>query len=329
MQKDLVKKSNSLNEAHYFLTVAEYRILHMAFSSLAECEVNPEFFRNVRFTIRAKDYMDLYGVDRTTAYQALREASERLFNRYFTYDELVDKDLLLYERLKSRWVTKIGYQDKQAYITLFLSDDVLSMVGSLKEQYTYINLYKYANLTSIYAIRVYEMLMQWRKIKTVPMISLEDLRLRLGIADNEYPRMDNFKSRVLDMAVSQINEFTDINASYVQVKDGRFVVGFIFKFKDKKKKQVDKVERDPNTIDMLTGFTDKESQLLSPKQADYFASKLANDGGFGSKFGGSGENSPAFISRISNELQRDVSKVACYMPYLLKIGYTPTAKKQN
>ena len=268
MKNDLVKKSNSLNEAHYFLTVAEYRILHMAFSTLAECDVNPEFFRNVRFTIRAKDYMELYGVDRATAYQALREASERLFDRYFTYDELVDKNLMLYERIKSRWVTKIGYQDNQAYITFFLSDDVLSMVGNLKEQYTYLNLYKLANLTSIYAIRLYEMLMQWRKTKVVPVIELEELRLRLGIAENEYPRMDNFKSRVLDTAIQQINEFTDITASYEQIKDGRKITGFKFSYKDKVKAPKalpNKTERDPTTVDIFDGFTDLERQTIQQR----------------------------------------------------------------
>lgn len=268
MKNDLVKKSNSLNEAHYSLTVAEYRILHMAFSTLAECDVNPEFFRNVRFTIRARDYMALYGVDRATAYQALREASERLFNRYFTYDELVDKNLMLYERIKSRWVTKIGYQDSQAYITFFLSDDVLSMVGNLKEQYTYLNLYKLANLTSIYAIRVYEMLMQWRKTKVVPVIELDELRVRLGIADNEYPRMYDFKKYVLDMAINQINEFTDITASYEQIKDGRKITGFKFSYKDKVKAPKalpNKTERDPATVDIFDGFTDLERQTIQQR----------------------------------------------------------------
>lgn len=277
MKKDLVKKSNSLNEAHYFLTVAEYRILHMAFSTLAECDVNPEFFRNVRFTIKAKDYMDLYGVDRATAYQALRDASERLFNRYFTYDELVNKDLMLYERIKSRWVTKIGYQDNQAYITFFLSDDVLSMVGNLKEQYTYLNLYKFADLTSIHAVRVYEMLMQWRKTKTPPMISLDELRLRLGLSENEYPRIYDFKKYVLDIAISQINKFTDISANYEQIKEGRKISGFKFKYKDKSKPFEQEPTRDKRQIDMFTGLTDQEQAVIQAR-IDEHIQRLESEG---------------------------------------------------
>lgn len=287
MKNDLVKKSNSLSEAHYFLTVTEYRILHMAFSALVDCDVNPEFFRNVRFTVRAKDYMKLYGVDRATAYQALREASERLFDRYFTYDELVEKNLMLYERIKSRWVTKIGYQDNQAYITFFFSDDVLSMVGNLKEQYTYLNLHKLVNLTSIYAIRLYEMLMQWRKTKVVPIIELEELRLRLGISEKEYSRMDNFKSRVLDTAIQQINEFTDIIASYEQIKDGRKITGFRFSYKDKVKQPKalpkETTERDLKTIDMFDGLTDIEREVIQ-KRIDEHIKRIEDSGNFVSEF---------------------------------------------
>lgn len=265
MKKDLVKKSNSLTEASYFLTVTEYRILHMAFSSLAGREVKPEFFRNMRFKIKAIDYMKLYGVERNAAYEALRDASERLFNRFFSYDELVNEDLLLYERIKSRWVTKIGYQEKQASISFFLSDDVLSMVGNLKEQFTYFNLIELSNLTSIYAIRIYEMLMQWRKRQAAPEISLEDLRLRLGISNDEYPRMHDFKKRVLDMALKQINENTSIIASYEQQKEGRKITGFCFKFEPKKQAVFPKAEIKQIKPDLFDGLTDLERSAVQSR----------------------------------------------------------------
>ena len=36
--------------------------------------------------VTALEYMEQFNVDRATAYEALKEASERLFSRYFTYD---------------------------------------------------------------------------------------------------------------------------------------------------------------------------------------------------------------------------------------------------
>lgn len=267
MKKDIVKKSNSLTVAYYNLSLVEYRVLHMVFTSLAEIEPNPELLKKARFAVRATDYMELYGVDRTTAYEALKEASERLFNRYFTYDLEISPEHQLYERLKARWVTKIGYIEQQATVTLYLSEEVLSMVGKLTNRYTTYFLNQTAELTSMYAVRIYEMIVQWRQAKVIPTIGLQELRDRLDINPNEYPRMHDFKRNVLDLAVTQINERTDLKVSYSQDKAGRKITGFTFKFKEKTKEKVGAKNRDPNTIDWINNQTDTEaSTLLTPKQ---------------------------------------------------------------
>ena len=41
--------------------------------------------------------------------------------------------------------------------------------------------------------------------------------------------------RVIELALKQINEHTDITATYEQHKKGRVIIGFSFKFKHKKK----------------------------------------------------------------------------------------------
>lgn len=49
-------------------------------------------------------------------------------------------------------------------------------------------------------------------------------------------RIANFKTRVLDPAIKQINDYTDIIAAYEQYKKGfEIIVGFSFKFKQKQK----------------------------------------------------------------------------------------------
>ena len=74
----------------------------------------------------------------------------------------------------------------------------------------------------------------------MPTISLTDFKKRLGIED-KYTRMRDFKVRVLDLAIAQINEHTDIIASYEQHKKGRIVSGFTFSFKFKKTSANNKV----------------------------------------------------------------------------------------
>ena len=61
-------------------------------------------------------------------------------------------------------------------------------------------------------------------------ISVDNLRKRLGVLDNEYKRMDHLKGRVINMAIKQINENTDINCRYDQIKSGKKITAFKFHF---------------------------------------------------------------------------------------------------
>ena len=75
----------------------------------------------------------------------------------------------------------------------------------------------------------------WRSTGKTPVIELAEFRKRLGVLDDEYTRSDNFKRWIIENPIKQINEHTDIIASYEQHKKGRTITGFSFKFKQKKK----------------------------------------------------------------------------------------------
>src|SRR5690606_21735570 len=95
-----------------------------------------------------------------------------------------------------------------------------------------------SQLTSAYAVRLYELLIAWRSTGKTPVIELADFRKRIGILEIEYKRMERFKTSVLELAINQINEHTDINVAYEQHKKGRSIVGFSFNFSQKEKKKI-------------------------------------------------------------------------------------------
>lgn len=92
--------------------------------------------------------------------------------------------------------------------------------------------------------------------------------------------MSDFKKRVLDAAVEQINLYTDIQAKYEQSKSGRIIVGFEFTFKKSQINIITNKDKDQNTLDMFTGLTEKQINLLAKKLAydDIFASGYAEVG---------------------------------------------------
>ena len=105
----------------------------------------------------------------------------------------------------------------------------------------------------------------------MPQIELSDFREKLGIDADEYVRMSDFKVRVLEPSIKQINEHTDILVTYEQHKKGRTITGFSFKFKQKQQPQTIKSvdpKRDPNTPDFFIKMTDAQRHLFANKMSE-------------------------------------------------------------
>ena len=84
--------------------------------------------------------------------------------------------------------------------------------------YVPLNIVLIANLKSTYSIILYEFLKDYLTSPAVPVLTIEKFRSLLGITDKKYCLFQNFKVRVLDTAVSEINEKTDIHCSYALIK---------------------------------------------------------------------------------------------------------------
>ena len=82
---------------------------------------------------------------------------------------------------------------------------------------------------SEYARQLYKHLMLWEKKQTC-YLSLKDLKDFLGVPQTKtYERMDNFKRKVLDIAVLEINEKRkNMDLRYFPKKNGRNIIGFTF-----------------------------------------------------------------------------------------------------
>ena len=227
---ELVVKSNALIQASYTLGLVEQRLILM--SIVGAREAGDGITAETLLTVRAQDYAALFGVAKHTAYEALADAVETLFNRRATV-EVYDKKRDRTRPMAVRWVTAMAYEEGEGLITLRFGHEVVPEITRLEENFTSYELEQVAGLKSAYAVRLYELLIQWRTTGKTPVFEVNNFKNQLGVSVNEYPRMDNFKRFVLDYAVKQINDHTDIKATYEQHKTGRNITGFSFKFKQK------------------------------------------------------------------------------------------------
>ena len=230
----------------------------------------------------------------------LSEATQTLFNRQVTYtvhDEKRNKP----EKRVVRWVSGISYVEGAGVVKLRFAPEVVPLITRLEKNFTSYELEQVKNLNT-YATRLYEILASWRSVGKVT-ITLEELRNNLGLI-NEYARLEAFKRRVLDLAVSQINEHTNIKAQYEQHKNGRVITGFTFKFKVKKTKEKTATKiADNGNMSTIEGLNDKQLGRIARNPsfvADY------ND--LVSSTSPAGQDMTMWEFEMINRLKKDVSQ---------------------
>ena len=309
--RELVVKDNALIQASYTLDLVEQRLMLLAIMEARETGkgIAPDSL----LQIHAHSYAEHFGINKETAYTVMKDASKGLFDRYVTYHDKnpkTGKD----RSFHCRWVDKIGYEKDTGIVYLRFTHDVVPLITRLEQQFTSYDIEQISSLNSAYAIRLYELLIQWRSVGKTPLFDLQQFRQQLGVEPVQYKTMSNFKKYVLDFAVQQVNEHTDITVKYDQHKQGRIITGFTFSFKIKvKSKKAIESKRDSDTPDMLTAIK------MTDKQRGAFASKLSQMSEL-SSYAKQGEDYNQFAARIEIELL-DEQKQLFYIPYLQKLGF--------
>ena len=311
MKNGLVVKDNALINASYNLELTEQRLIMLAIINARES--GQGITADSKLEIHASDYAKLFNVSIDASYKALREAVNNLFNRQFSYTAE-------YKRtgktgiVRSRWVSRIFYVDDLALLEITFAPDVVPLVTRLEEHFTSYQAKQVAHLTSKYATRLYELLIAWREVGKVPQIEISEFRNRLGLLDDEYTAMHNFKKRVLEPSIQQINEHTDITVTYEQHKKGRLISGFSFKIKQKQQAKQVESNRDPNTADLFTKLTDSQRHL--------FGHKLAHDARVQSEYSQLvGTGSYEDFAKLLADMLAEEKHFKTFYPLLVEHGF--------
>ncbi len=233
-----IYKANQVIEASYRLSLNEQRVI---LACIAQVNSKEALLTTDEFELSAKDFASLFSISEKNAYAALVEVAENLFNRYVIIDNPDPKRPKI-KRLKMRWLSSIKYFTDEGKITLRFAQDMLPYLSELKGQFTRYKLAHIANMTSVYGIRLYELLMQW---KTTGKREVEIIWLKKHFQlSSEYDRMYDFKKRVLLPAIADINTHSDYTVTWEQRKTGRTVTHLMFTFAEKQPNTAAKPKED-------------------------------------------------------------------------------------
>jgi plasmid replication initiation protein len=234
-KKELVVKSNRIIEASYRLTLNEQRII--LYSICRAREEQKGLFPALPITITAETFVKQFpSVGKQHVYDQLKEAMGNLYDRSVTYYD-TDPETGMERVNKTRWISRASYIDGAGRVQVVFTPEVIEHIIRLEAEFTSYQLEKVSNMTSAHAVRIYEMLAQHKNIGNRT-LNLTWLRNALQISDDEYRFTANFMDKVLDVAVEQINKYSDITVSYKPQKTSRAITDFAFKIKSKEHKAI-------------------------------------------------------------------------------------------
>jgi plasmid replication initiation protein len=216
--KLIVAKDNRLIQASYTLSLAEQRVILMCIAKIDSRKPLPS---NYEFTISVDELHRESGITKANAARDLRAAVDKLYQQTIFLDP-EDKFS------EMRWLFKKAAFKSEGTIVLSFSPPLLPFLSELKERFTTYRLKDVSKFKSSYSLRFYEILAQW-KCKTELKVDLVWLRGILQLGD-KYPRVIDLKRYVIDPAVNDINEFSNISVGYTQVKSGRVVTHLVFTY---------------------------------------------------------------------------------------------------
>jgi plasmid replication initiation protein len=216
-----VTRHNSLIEGCYKLNLNEQRLLYLCVAKLDPRKVLP---KDNSFTVTAKEFAEQFLMDEKLVYKEMEDASKALAERWVRTTDGKYRE-------QFRWVFGVRYHDNEGKVTLGFSPWVIPYLTNLREQFTSLKLSQISELKSVYSIRLLEFLMQFKATGKF-IIELDRFKERLDIK-NEYKRFYNLKMRVIEPAVKELGEKSNLEITWKPIKSGKTITQLEFSFHEK------------------------------------------------------------------------------------------------
>lgn len=221
MSKELeVRQHNALTNARYEYSELQLDLLFFLISKLRKDQQDRVYELNI------KDLSSLTGKKYNAAY--LHRATADMGSRVF--------EVQTETRYRQLWMfQRVDYLLGQGIIEIKLTEDITPYLFDLKENFTSYELASALRLTSKYAKRIYQYCSQWKDQGESKKYDIQEFKMMLGLLDDKGKdkavRMSDFRESVLDVAVKQINEHTELNISYKLEKRVRTYKNIVFTIK--------------------------------------------------------------------------------------------------
>lgn len=188
-----------------------------------------------------------------------------------------------------------------------------------------INLFIQSRFKSSYGLALYENCIRYRGLPFTKWFDMETFRKIMGVPDDKYTIFRDFKRRVLDKSIEEVNTYSDMFVESEFMKEGRQVVKVRFCLKERAKKtrlgaKADSPETEEEDLSvqvksqLVNDFglsIDQIQQVMTEYEVEFIAEKIA------------------VVESSKNFQQGKVLNLAGYFMSALKNNYLPGKTSVN
>ena len=239
----VLKRNDMIQKGRHELTLQEQRCVLYAIS-----KIKPDDTVFQEYTFELADFYKLCGLQ-GDSYTELKSILIGLKQKTWWVETAPDVESTV------SWFNKVRTNKKSGTVTVRFDDDMMPYLLELTKQgafYTKYQLKYVLPMQRQYAIRLYELLKSYQRNNYEWFFEIDVLRKHLNC--EQYTDFYDIRRRVIEPAVAEINEFTDIKIAWEPVKEGRKVTRVVFYMHGKKENAL--LEADRAIQDALDGQID-------------------------------------------------------------------------
>lgn len=218
--KDVVKQSNALTTAAYELSRNEKRIVYLCLNKLyTKGVIFNETEKAYEVAIEYGDYLQLFSDDAANLSRDIYNAMSGLMKKKVVF-YVPDNDDGLVKATKERsWITGFDNNPKSKCATVYFNAPVFDVVSKTDKEFTLYLMTVAGKINNPYAMRMYELISQWRASRSTFTHSIEWIKERFKLPKS-YDRMPDFRRSFLNVVIKDINDNTDIKLSAEELCEG-------------------------------------------------------------------------------------------------------------
>jgi plasmid replication initiation protein len=257
-----------LQKGRFELTLTEQRLILYAISKIKSTDTKRE-----EYTFKLKDFYDICGIREKDDYTAIKKTLIEMRKKvWWIVMEDPHEPGTECESAVS-WFEIIRTNKKSGKVTIAFHFDMMPYLLELAKQreegkgyYTKYTFQYILPMRSQYSVRLYELLKSYQKNNMTWWFKLEDLKRLLNC--QSYKTFKDFRVRVLDIALREINEYSDLKIKYTTEKDGKRISEVMFYMAEKNAQE--RIETEKKGLTALDGKVHYWDYEPMPGQMDLF-----------------------------------------------------------